>query len=66
MPYSGVFEEEISIQTVLEVETKPHPDSLDSGQECSLEHLRQLYKLLDAENHELDGYIFDDTCLRVD
>ena len=53
---------------VLEVETyhpqiRPVLESYDSGQECSLEHLRELYRLLEAEDHALDGYVFDDSCL---
>jgi hypothetical protein len=50
----------------LEVETRPRPDSYDSGHECSLGHLLEVYRLVEIEDHELDKYMFDDTCLRVD
>lgn len=60
-----VLEAEVSVESLLRVEIRPHLDSFDSGQECSLDHLRELYRLLEAEAQELDGYIFDDTCLRV-
>jgi len=59
--YSAVLEAEI----FLPVETKPHLDSLDSGQECSMAHLLELYRLVEAEDPELKGYVFDDSCLRV-
>ncbi len=61
MPYSNVLEAE----PTLLMETKPPLDSYDSGRECSLEHLRELFRLLDVEDHDLDGYVFDDSSLRV-
>ena len=61
MPYSELLEAE----TFLQVETKPHLESLDSGHECSMAHLLELYRLVEAEDPELDGYVFDDTCLHV-
>lgn len=65
MPDSDVLEAEVSVERLLKVEIRPHLDSLDSGQECSMDHLRELYRLLEAEYQELDGYIFDDSTLRV-
>lgn len=65
MPDSDVLQTEVSVESLLEIEIRPHLDSLDCGQECSLDHLLELYKLLEAEYQELDGYIFDDSCLRV-
>ena len=61
MSYSNVLEAEPSLRA----ETKPHPDSFDSGLECSLDHLRELFRLLEVEDHELDGYVFDDSSLHV-
>jgi hypothetical protein len=52
-------------QNIPRLGSKPRPDSYDSGRECSLQHLSELYRLVEAEEHELDGYVFDDTCLRV-
>lgn len=71
MPYSNVLEAEPSSQELLEVEsslhivTRPCLDSYDSGPECSLDHLRELFKLLEVDDHELDGYVFDDSPLHV-
>ena len=52
-------------ETFLQVETKPQIDSLDSGPECSLAHLLELYRIVEAEDRECEGYVFDDSCLRV-
>jgi hypothetical protein len=56
----------LDMEYSLEVETRPRPDSYDSGHECSLGHLLEVYRLVEIEDHELDKYMFDDTCLRVD
>jgi hypothetical protein len=48
-----------------ESQSKPHLKSLDCGQECCLAHLLELYKLLDREDPELKGYVFDDECLGI-
>jgi len=70
--YSSVLEPETDLS--LEVkprldslypETKPHLDSYDSAEECSLEHLLRLYQMVEADHREQDGYVFDDTCLNV-
>ena len=61
MQYSNLLEVELTAPT----EKKPRLESLDSGPECSLKHLLQLYRLVEIEDHELDGYVFDDSCLRV-
>jgi len=52
-------------ESFIHAETKPRLDSYDSAQEFSLQHLVQLYKLLEIEDYELDGYVFDDTCLHA-
>jgi hypothetical protein len=48
-----------------QAESKPRLTSHDSGQECSLEHLLALYKLVEEEDLDRDGYVFDDSCLFV-
>ena len=48
-----------------QAESKPRLTSHDSGQECSLEHLLALYKLVEEVDLDLDGYVFDDSCLFV-
>jgi hypothetical protein len=47
--------------------TRPRLTSYDSGQECSLEHWLGLIKLVEreAQDHDLDGYVFDDACFSV-
>jgi hypothetical protein len=45
--------------------SKPRLTSLDSGQECSLEHWLEVYKLVEKEDFDLRGYVFDDSCLLV-
>lgn len=49
----------------LQLQTKPHLESLDSGEECSFSHLVRLYELLEIEDQEVDRYVFDDSCLHV-
>lgn len=47
---------------------KPRLDSFDSGQEFSFEHLAEVCKLVERaeiEDRELNGYVFDDSCLLV-
>jgi hypothetical protein len=48
-----------------EIESKPHLMSLDCGQECCLAHLLELYRLVEREDPELKGYVFDDECLGI-
>ena len=65
MPYSNILEVEISRERIPQAVLKPRLESYDSAEEFSLDHLREVYKLVQLENHELDGYVFDDSCLRV-
>jgi len=45
---------------------KPRLISFDSGHECSLDHWLELSWLVEMEDKdELEGYIFDETCLLV-
>ena len=48
-----------------QAESKPRPTSHDSGHECSLEHWLEVYKLVEKAEIDLDGYVFDDSCLFV-
>ena len=48
-----------------ETQSKPHLTSLDCGQECCLAHLLELYRLVQREDPELKGYVFDDECLGI-
>jgi hypothetical protein len=48
-----------------DVQNKPRPGASDSGQACSLQHMLELYPLVKTNDHALDGYVFDDTCLHV-
>jgi hypothetical protein len=63
--YSDVLEAEPFPQVEMPVQTRPHPDSFDSADECSMGHLLELYRLVDVADHELDRYLFDDICLHV-
>jgi hypothetical protein len=44
---------------------RPRLDSLDSSQEFSLDHLVEVLTLVEKEECDLDGYVFDDSCLFV-
>lgn len=48
-----------------QTESKPVLISFDSSQEFSLAHLLELYTLVEREDSELKGYVFDDECLGV-
>jgi len=51
-----------------QADAKPSLNSFDSGQEFSLEHLAEVCRLVEraeTENRELNGYVFDDSCLLV-
>jgi hypothetical protein len=61
MQYSSVSEPAIRPQA----QNRPRLTSLDSSQECSLEHWLELYKLVEKEDFNLDGYVFDDSCLLI-
>jgi len=48
---------------------KPRLTSLDSSQECSLAHLEEVCRIVeiaDFDDHELKGYLFDDSCLLIE
>ena len=47
------------------IDSKPSPDSFDSAHEFSLARLLEVYRLVNLEDEELEGYVFDDECLYV-
>jgi len=51
--------------SLIQAASRPHPDSLDSGQEFSLQHFLEVYRLVEVQNAEADRYVFDDSCLGV-
>lgn len=58
----------LPIQQPLErpkMKAKPRLDSLDSSHEFSLDHLREVVTLVENEEFDLDGYLFDASCLFV-
>lgn len=61
MQYSSVLEPVPRAQA----ESKPRLTSHDSGHECSLEHWLEVVQLVEKEDLDLDGYVFDDSCLFV-
>lgn len=46
-------------------QARPHLDSHDSSHEFSLNHLLEVITLVEREEFDLDGYVFDDSCLFV-
>ena len=46
-------------------ETRPNPESYDSGEECSLARFVRVFELLEIEDRELDKCVFDDVCLHI-
>lgn len=47
---------------------RPRLSSLDSGQECSVEHwleLCRLVELVEIEDRELKGFVFEDSLVSV-
>lgn len=65
MPYLANLDEEISQEAFLPEATRPHPESFDSAEEFSIEHLRELLKLVEAEDPKLNGNVFEDSCVRA-
>jgi hypothetical protein len=51
-----------------QAQSRPRLSSLDSGQECSVEHwleICRLVELVEIEDHELKGCVFDDSLVSV-
>ena len=65
MPYSAILDEEISTETFGPHAKHPRLESFDSAEEFGLDHLRELRKLVEAEDPALHGYVFDDSCVRA-
>ena len=62
-PLISPVEQETNI--LLPPETKPNPESYDSGEECSLAHLVHVLELLEGDDQQVDRCVFDDFCLHV-
>jgi hypothetical protein len=41
---------------------RPSLRSFDSSRQCSVEYWREVYGLLEPEEDDLTGYLFEDTC----
>jgi len=52
----------VPVSLPLPAERRPFLVSFDSGHECSLEHWLELSWLVEHEDDELEGYVFED-CL---
>ncbi|MGA7342994.1 MAG: hypothetical protein WBE72_05520 [Terracidiphilus sp.] len=61
MQCSPVLEPVSRVQT----ESKPRLTSHDSGHEFSLDHWLEVYQLVEKEEFELEGYVFDESCLFI-
>ena len=48
-----------------QADSHPCPASLASSQKPILNHWPEPYTLAEKKDNDLDGYLFDDTCLRV-
>jgi hypothetical protein len=48
-----------------QAEKRRRVNSFDSGQEFSLERLIATYKLVEREDSDLEGYVFDETLLFI-
>jgi hypothetical protein len=48
-----------------QAQRKPHLNSYDSGPEFSHTHWLELITLVEREDREPQGYVFDDACLHL-
>lgn len=48
-----------------EAQARPRLDSHDCSHEFSLDHLLEVITLVEKEEFDVDGYVFDDSCLFV-
>lgn len=48
-----------------QAQNKPHLASYDPGPEFSLAHWLELITLVEREDREPQGYVFDDACLHI-
>jgi len=61
MQYSLVSDPVVPHQVL----NKPHLTSYDPSPEFSLTHWAELIKLVEKEDREPQGYVFDDACLHI-
>ena len=59
------FSPAISSVNQRQAENRPHSTSFDCGQEFSLEHWLEVNWLVEREEDDLAGYVFDDPLLLV-
>ncbi|MGA2730042.1 MAG: hypothetical protein ABSE96_19710 [Terracidiphilus sp.] len=48
-----------------QAQSKPHLGSYDPSPEFSLSHWVELIRLVENEDREPKGYVFDDACLHI-
>jgi hypothetical protein len=48
-----------------QAQSKPHLTSYDSSPEFSLPHWLELIRLVERNDREPEGYVFDDACLHL-
>jgi hypothetical protein len=49
----------------VKAQVRPSLNSLDCSHEFSLDHLLEVITLVEKEEFDLEGYVFDDSCLFV-
>ena len=48
-----------------QAQSKPHLTSYDSSPEFSLPHWLELIRLVERDDREPEGHVFDDACLHL-
>ena len=54
-----------ALESVRQLHPEIHLASLDSGQERGLDHWLEISWLVEKEEDDLKGYLFDDRCLLI-
>lgn len=73
MPYSTLLDSDPQIEaehwglpeSLTPLDAKPLLESLDSAHEFSLERFLEVYRMVEFEDAEVHGYVFDDTILHA-
>jgi hypothetical protein len=65
VPYTHVLEPGILPESLLQTFLKPCPGTFDSAHEFSLYRYLEVRRMVEAEDEELSGYVFDDSCLLI-
>jgi hypothetical protein len=58
----------LNTDATAQAQCKPHLITFDSSEECSLTHLEEVFRIVEIaefDDHELKGYLFDDSCLLI-